>query len=1070
MGEETPLQMHGDLQGQRSSEETIFVSVRLRPLNEKEIVRNGESDWECINKNTIVFKHSMPERSMLPAAYTFDRVFGCDCPTKEVYLEGAKEIALSVLNGINSTIFAYGQTSSGKTYTMSGITEFAMADIYDYVDRHQEREFVLKFSAMEIYNEHVRDLLSSDCTPLRLLDDPERGTVVERLIEETLRDKEHVEELLSICEAQRQIGETSLNETSSRSHQILRLTVESSARDYSGAQNSSTLTASVNFVDLAGSERASQTLSAGARLKEGCHINRSLLTLGTVIRKLSKGRNGQHIPYRDSKLTRILQNSLGANGRTAIICTMSPASSHVEQSRNTLLFASCAKEVTTNARVNLVMSDKALVKLLQRELARLEGEMKSLVSSSGPGDSTKLLKEKEILIEQMDKEIKELTQQRDLAQSRVENLLRSVEDIQTPKQDDYLAMATPNLANPRRSAAFNHLRTFDEPNTPSYNQHLELSLNPDDSFLLDDRTPKFIRLDPCQDWEEVAQKTHGESTDFCKEVRCVEIEKPCIKANAKAYDESLTDSEEKEEKLVKIRPMHDDAASLPQKVDMHSSPMNIGETNNENEAEIEVTNLKLKADFSSVVVGDNEGKLAITEKEEKSAITGAISEDSVPSAHEGDRPSQMNTDDTYDALRGRIQELQSTIKYLIKLQGVEQSPTSSDTSGASSRSISRSRSCRAVLNTATSSPLSTPPTGFERNFPGIPQGICQNLSELKYDSLNQNISKRTSLSCGSFDARTLKGLDLEDSTGLHEPNEREKLQLGDQIGHGPVRKRTLSLDFATMGKGMTLQSNKQSDENMEDSTSIHDFASGSNGRPQFHLERQLSDDSARKQTSTSLDFVPRISEMNHPLSRKQSSEDLVHKVADKTEESLENKKDTIEPASPSEFEIQQRKIIELWDVCYVPLIHRTYFFLLFKGDPSDTVYMEVELRRLSFLKNSLPSGTNARNDNRNATIMSSRKDLNRERATLSRQVPKKFSRREREELYKKWDIELNTKQRAQQLARRLWTDTKDMEHIKQSAALVAKLIGFVESSQAPKEVFGLSFLPRNFTRRSYSWK
>ncbi|KAM5576771.1 hypothetical protein ABKV19_007553 [Rosa sericea] len=109
----------------------------------------------------------------------------------------------------------------------------------------------------------------------------------------------------------------------------------------------------LNFVDLVGSERVAQALSAGARLKEGCHINRSLLTLGTVIRKLSTGRNG-HIPYRDSKLTRILQNSLGGNARTAIICTMSPARSHVEQSKNTLFFASCAKEVTTNAKVNVV--------------------------------------------------------------------------------------------------------------------------------------------------------------------------------------------------------------------------------------------------------------------------------------------------------------------------------------------------------------------------------------------------------------------------------------------------------------------------------------------------------------------------------------------------------------------------------------------------------------------------------------------------------------------------------------------------------------------------------------------
>ncbi|XP_028103312.1 kinesin-like protein KIN-7G isoform X2 [Camellia sinensis] len=411
-------------------EEKIFVSVRLRPLNEKEIARNDVCDWECINEDTIIFKNCnlpLPDRSMYPTAYTFDRVFRSDCSTKEVYEKGAKGVALSVVSGINSTVFAYGQTSSGKTFTMTGITEYAIADIYDYIEKHNEREFLLKFSAMEIYNESVRDLLSTDSTPLRLLDDPERGTVIEKLTEEPLRDWNHVMELLSICEAQRQIGETALNETSSRSHQIIRLTIESSAKQFLGKDNLSTLTAAVNFVDLAGSERASQSLSVGTRLKEGCHINCSLLTLGTVICKLSKGRN-EHVPFRDSKLTRILQSSLGGNARTAIIRTMSPARSHVEQSRNTLLFASCAKEVTTNTHVNVVISDKALVKHLQRQLARLESELRSQGPTFVASHYLALLREKGLQIEKLEKEMIDLTVQRDLAQCQVQDLLQLVGD------------------------------------------------------------------------------------------------------------------------------------------------------------------------------------------------------------------------------------------------------------------------------------------------------------------------------------------------------------------------------------------------------------------------------------------------------------------------------------------------------------------------------------------------------------------------------------------------------------------------------------------------------------------
>ncbi|KAI9118075.1 hypothetical protein K1719_010407 [Acacia pycnantha] len=316
-------------------EERILVSVRLRPLNQKEKARKDVSEWECISPNTIRCKNTLPGSSSSFDAYTLDNVFGDDCSTQQVYEAAVKQVALSVLSGINSSVFAYGQTSSGKTYTMTGITEHAVRDIYDYIETNQDKEFVLKFSAMEIYNENVRDLLGADNTTLRLLDDPRKGTIVEKLKEEVLTGRSHLQRLLSICAAQRTTKETTMNETSSRSHQILRLTIEGSPRHGVGTRRSGILVASVYFVDLAGSERASQALTKGTRLREGGHINRSLLALGTVIRKLSKERNG-HIPYRDSKLTRILQNSLGGNARTAIICTISPTCNHVEQSKNTL--------------------------------------------------------------------------------------------------------------------------------------------------------------------------------------------------------------------------------------------------------------------------------------------------------------------------------------------------------------------------------------------------------------------------------------------------------------------------------------------------------------------------------------------------------------------------------------------------------------------------------------------------------------------------------------------------------------------------------------------------------------
>ncbi|KAI3464881.1 hypothetical protein Pfo_021544 [Paulownia fortunei] len=888
-GEETV-----DWDGQDSSahEEKIFVAVRLRPLNERELGKNDVSDWECINNTTILFKNTLQERSLLPTAYTFDRVFGYDSPTRQVYEEAAKKIALSVLSGMNSTIFAYGQTSSGKTYTMTGITEYTVADIYDYINKHCEREFVLRFSAMEIYNESVRDLLCSDGTPLRLLDDPERGTVVDKLTEVTLTDSNHLKELLSICEAQRQIGETTLNEMSSRSHQILRLTVESEAQEYYGAENSSTLTASVNFVDLAGSERASQTLSAGTRLKEGCHINRSLLTLGTVIRKLSKGRNA-HIPYRDSKLTRILQNSLGGNAKTAIICTMSPAHSHVEQSRNTLLFASCAKQVSTNAQVNVVMSEKALVKQLQKELARLENELRNLSLLSALGGSASALKEKELLIEKMDKEIRELTHQRDLAQSRVVDMLRSGGEYQASKSwvdmnnhekgswtDEYSASEASEIIDPLRSDVASRTSHFSEKYEGVISSRIEDQFpeNNEEQFLSDDTSPrlyidKYFGPDPCQGWEKIAQETNKNFEDNRKEVQCIEID--FTKRNMIS------------------------SATSPQK-------------------------------------GDH--------------VSG-------------------------------------------------QSPCSSDNDASDpSVNVERSKSCAAILTTIMKSPSS--------------EVTKENETTLQNEADNQGKPSTV------------------ETVGNSE-------NLGREDSQSSVRSDCLNEEQQNI---MTLNKDcmdKQQEACVKELNEVIEPKSVKKVEYDLDMEEERTSNNPKKTADGGSGKTQDI---------KQSASDWYTK-----------------------FERQKREIIELWDACHIPLVHRTYFFLLFKGDPSDAVYLEVELRRLSFLKNSI-HGVRVVKDDQFFTQASSAKALNREREMLSKRMLKKFSVKERDALYQKWDIDVKSKQRRLQLLHRLWTDVTNMEHINESAAIVAKLVGFKEPGQAPKEMFGLSFLPRPENIRSFSWR
>ncbi|KAF7067769.1 hypothetical protein CFC21_073612 [Triticum aestivum] len=408
----------------KSKEEKIFVTVRVRPLSKKELAMKDQVVWECADSQTILYK-GPPQDRAAPTSYTFDKVFGQSCQTDLVYEDGAKDVAMSALTGINATIFAYGQTSSGKTFTMRGVTESAVSDLYKHIQNTPEREFTIKISAMEIYNEDVKDLLKPGSGSLRLLDDPEKGPIVDKLDEQVAKDKEHLRHLIGICEEQRQVGETALNDASSRSHQIIKLTVESKLREVSGCVKS--FVASLNFVDLAGSERAAQTQAIGARLKEGSHINRSLLTLTKVIRKLSSEKRSGHIPYRDSKLTRILQLSLGGNARTAIICTMSPALTYVEQSRNTLFFATCAKEVTNTAKVNMVISDKQLVKQLQMEVARLQAGQRTADHAS---PSEILIMEKDSKIRQMEIEMEELRKERDNARLQLEELQKKMGDKQ----------------------------------------------------------------------------------------------------------------------------------------------------------------------------------------------------------------------------------------------------------------------------------------------------------------------------------------------------------------------------------------------------------------------------------------------------------------------------------------------------------------------------------------------------------------------------------------------------------------------------------------------------------------
>ncbi|KAG2643474.1 kinesin-like protein KIN-7I isoform X4 [Panicum virgatum] len=245
-----------------------------------------------------------------------------------------------------------------------------------------DREFLVRMSYMEIYNEEINDLLVPEHRKLQIHESSEKGIFVAGLREEIVTCAEQVMDFMSFGESHRHIGETNMNLYSSRSHTIFRMVIESREKgDDNEAEDScdAVRVSVLNLVDLAGSERAAKTGAEGVRLKEGSHINKSLMILGTVIKKLSEGIEGQggHVPYRDSKLTRILQPALGGNSNTAIICNITLAQVHADETKSSLQFASRALRVTNCACVNEILTDAALLKRQRKEIEELRAKLRN---------------------------------------------------------------------------------------------------------------------------------------------------------------------------------------------------------------------------------------------------------------------------------------------------------------------------------------------------------------------------------------------------------------------------------------------------------------------------------------------------------------------------------------------------------------------------------------------------------------------------------------------------------------------------------------------------------------------
>ncbi|XP_064869205.1 kinesin-like protein KIF18A isoform X1 [Oncorhynchus nerka] len=357
----------------------VKVVVRVRPTNDNEKCENFRNVVQVVDNHMLIFdpkeqqmtsfggprvrNRDVNKRANKDLKFVFDNVFGEDSSQVDIFENTTKRILDGVLNGFNCTVFAYGATGAGKTHTMlgssndPGVMYRTMTELFNRMDQvKEEKIFDVAFSYLEVYNEQIRDLLAN-VGPLAVREDPSKGVVIQGLTLHQPKSAEHILEALDYGNRNRTQHPTDMNATSSRSHAVFQIYLKQ--QDRTASLNPNVRVAKMSLIDLAGSERASATNAKGARQREGANINRSLLALGNVINALAdpKQTKKAHIPYRDSKLTRLLKDSLGGNCRTVMIANISPSSKSYDDTHNTLKYANRAKEIKSSLKSNVVSLD-----------------------------------------------------------------------------------------------------------------------------------------------------------------------------------------------------------------------------------------------------------------------------------------------------------------------------------------------------------------------------------------------------------------------------------------------------------------------------------------------------------------------------------------------------------------------------------------------------------------------------------------------------------------------------------------------------------------------------------------
>lgn len=442
-----------------SERDCVKVAVNIRPLITSELLIG------CTDCITVV--PGEPQVQIGSHSFTYDYVYGSTgSPSSAIFNDCVAPLVDALFRGYNATVLAYGQTGSGKTYTMgtnyngegsiSGIIPKVMDTIFRKVETTRDStEFLIRVSFIEIFKEEVFDLLDQNSStlckgegvsaakalgparvPIQIRETVHGGITLAGVTEAEVKTKEEMALYLSRGSLSRATGSTNMNSQSSRSHAIFTITMEQKKMAHFPSDDDfgdDILCAKLHLVDLAGSERAKRTGADGMRFKEGIHINKGLLALGNVISALGdekKRREGGHVPYRDSKLTRLLQDSLGGNSKTLMIACVSPAETNAEETLNTLKYANRARNIQNKAVINRDPM-AAQMQRMRSQIEQLQGEL--LIyrgDTSGPYEELQILKHKVSLLEASNLEL-----QRELQERRMtcEHLMQRAVDAQVEK-------------------------------------------------------------------------------------------------------------------------------------------------------------------------------------------------------------------------------------------------------------------------------------------------------------------------------------------------------------------------------------------------------------------------------------------------------------------------------------------------------------------------------------------------------------------------------------------------------------------------------------------------------------